>query len=127
MKVLLDTNIISAWLKGASEIADKIDRSASVNIPVIVIGELYYGAQYSANVKKNTDSIDKVAASYNILQVDEYTAVQYGIIKAALRRKGKPIPENDIWIAAMAQQHKLTLITRDGHFSEIETLKKKAW
>jgi len=55
--VLPDTNIISAWLKGESAIADKTDNSAATYIPVIVLGELYYGPQYSTNVQKNTSNI----------------------------------------------------------------------
>jgi tRNA(fMet)-specific endonuclease VapC len=61
------------------------------------------------------------------LKVDEETSLAYGNIKAALRKKGKPIPENDIWIAAIAEQHKLIVITRDKHFKEIESIKLKSW
>jgi tRNA(fMet)-specific endonuclease VapC len=125
--VLLDTNIISAWLKGESAIADKIDNSAETYIPVIVVGELYYGAQYSTNVQKNTSNILKVTARYSVLHIDENTASFYGTIKAGLRKKGKPIPENDIWIAAIAQQNELVLITRDKHFAEIDNLNTELW
>jgi tRNA(fMet)-specific endonuclease VapC len=61
------------------------------------------------------------------LHIDENTAKFYGSIKAALRKKGKPIPENDIWIAAIAQQYDLILITRDNHFSEIDNLNTELW
>jgi tRNA(fMet)-specific endonuclease VapC len=61
------------------------------------------------------------------LHIDENTATLYGSIKAALRKKGKPIPENDIWIAAIVQQHDLILITRDKHFSEIDNLNTGLW
>jgi tRNA(fMet)-specific endonuclease VapC len=125
--VLLDTNVISAWLKGESAIADKIDNSAATHIPVIVLGELYYGARYSTNIQKNIANILKITLRYNVLHIDEDTASIYGIIKTALRKKGKPIPENDIWIAAIAQQHELILITRDKHFSEIDNLNTQLW
>lgn len=125
--VLLDTNIISAWLKGESAIADKIDNSTATYIPVIVVGELYYGAQYSTNVEKNISNILKVTTRYDVLHIDKNTAASYGIIKAALRKKGKPIPENDIWIAAIAQQYDLILITRDKHFLEIDNLNTELW
>lgn len=90
-------------------------------------GELYYGAQYSINIQKNTSNILKVTARYSVLHIDENTAKFYGSIKAALRKKGKPIPENDIWIAAIAQQYDLILITRDNHFSEIDNLNTELW
>ena len=58
---------------------------------------------------------------------DKDTAYQYGIVKNKLLDKGKPIPENDIWIAAVAMQNNLIFVTRDGHFSEIEDLKFEKW
>lgn len=125
--ILLDTNIISALLGGDSSIANNIDDAKEVFIPVIVIGELHYGAQYSANVQKNTDNIQKISERYAVLIADDTTALVYGKLKASLRKKGKPIPENDIWIAAIAHQHDLTLITRDKHFSEIDDLTIIAW
>jgi tRNA(fMet)-specific endonuclease VapC len=59
--------------------------------------------------------------------VDEGTSIAYGNIKAALRKKGKPIPENDIWIAAIAKRYELVLIFRDKHFKEIESISIKSW
>ncbi len=124
---LLDTNIISSWLEDESIIADEIDNADSVFIPVIVIGEMYYGAQYSTKVEYNISNISKALSHYPLLIIDENTCKHYGLIKAALRRKGKPIPENDIWIAAIALQHNLTLVTRDGHFNEVEGLSIEEW
>ena len=95
-KFLLDTNIISALLKGDISIADKIDNALEVYIPVIALGELYYGALYSTHTKKNISDIQKILKRYNLLSIDEATTVAYGTIKASLRKKGKPIPENDI-------------------------------
>lgn len=126
-KFLLDTNIISAWLKGESAIANKIDNAKEVHIPVIVVGELYYGASFSTQSQKNITDIQSITHHYSVLPVDEFTTIVYGTIKAALRKKGKPIPENDIWIAAIARQHNLTIVTRDKHFNEIEGLKIKKW
>jgi tRNA(fMet)-specific endonuclease VapC len=54
-------------------------------------------------------------------------ARQYGVIKNALRAKGRPIPENDIWIAAIAMQYHLTLVARDGHFQEVDGLVVGQW
>lgn len=126
-KFLLDTNIITAWLKGESVIADKIDRAKEVHIPIIVIGELYYGALYSTHVQKNISDIQSITDHYNVLPIDEAVTIAYGIIKAELRKKGKPIPENDIWIAAIAKRYHLTIVTRDKHFKEIESISIKNW
>ena len=126
-KFLLDTNIIVAWLKGETTIANKIDKAKEIHIPIIVLGELYYGALYSTQVEKNIQQIRNVIVIYNILTIDEETTIAYGNIKASLRKKGKPIPENDIWIAALAMRYELVLITRDKHFKEIESIKAKSW
>jgi tRNA(fMet)-specific endonuclease VapC len=126
-KFLLDTNIISALLKGEVSVANKIDKAKQVNIPIIVLGELYYGGLYSTQVEKNIKEIKSFASNYNVLNVDEETSIAYGNIKAALRKKGKPIPENDIWIAAIAKRYELVLITRGKHFKEIENITIKSW
>jgi tRNA(fMet)-specific endonuclease VapC len=126
-KFLLDTNIITALLKGEVSVAEKIDKAKEIYIPTIVLGELYYGALYSTQIEKNIREIKNLTSNYSTLKVDEETSLAYGNIKAALRKKGKPIPENDIWIAAIAEQHKLIVVTRDKHFKEIESIKLKSW
>ena len=92
-----------------------------------MIGELYYGAGFSSQVAKNTQDIKKITSRYQLLSLDEDTTIIYGAIKTGLRKKGKPIPENDIWIAAIAVQNDLVLATRDNHFKEIEELSLEAW
>lgn len=126
-KVLLDTNIISALLKGDISVANHIDSTSEVYLSSIVIGELFYGAEYSVKVEQNIANIKQLIATYNILDIDNDTALVYGKIKADLRKKGTPIPENDIWIASSAIQHKLKLSTRDKHFLQISNLKILAW
>ena len=126
-KFLLDTNIIAAWLKGETSVADKIDKAKEIHKPIIAVGELYYGALYSTQVAKNIKEIKSITANYGVLQIDEETTIAYGNIKAALRKKGKPIPENDIWIAAIAKRFKLVVVTRDKHFKEIEGINIKSW
>lgn len=126
-KVLLDTNIISALLKGDTSVANHIDNTSEVYLSSVVIGELFYGAEYSVKVEQNIANIKQLIATYNILDIDNDTALVYGKIKADLRKKGTPIPENDIWIASSAIQHKLKLSTRDKHFLQISNLKILAW
>ena len=125
--ILLDTNIIIDWLKGSKLITEKIDRTESVFIPSIVIGELYFGATHSLHVQKNIETITRLTLSYTVLSVDENIAREYGNIKCELLRKGRPIPENDIWIAALARCNNLVLVTRDKHFKEIDELDIEEW
>lgn len=126
-KILLDTNIISALLKGETSIADEIDKALQIFLSATVIGELFYGAQYSIQIENNTRNIKKLVLRYEVLNIDAETSAIYGIIKATLRKNGTPIPENDIWIAATAIQHKLALSTRDKHFNQIKDLNVLAW
>ena len=76
---------------------------SEVFIPCIALGELYYGARKSGNVKANVEKINDFSANTVILPCDLKTSCCYGIIKTVLKKKGRPIPENDIWIAAIAQ------------------------
>jgi tRNA(fMet)-specific endonuclease VapC len=88
---------------------------------------LCFGARKSGRASENLARIDEFAANSVVLGCDTDTARRYGEIKHALRVKGRPLPENDIWMAAIALQHGLLLITRDTHFSDIENLEVTAW
>lgn len=101
--------------------------SCEVFVASIALGELYFSAGKSKRPQVNKARVDQLAAENIVLGCDTETAKQYGDVKTALRLKGRPIPENDIWIAAIALQHGLTLITRDAHFNEVEGLEVAAW
>jgi tRNA(fMet)-specific endonuclease VapC len=126
-KCLLDTNIVIALFANENTIKDKLAKADEVFASSVVIGELFYGAHKSSRAKENLARISEFAADSVVLGCDTETAHYYGEIKNALRLKGRPVPENDIWIAAIAMQHGLTLITRDMHFNEIENLKIVTW
>lgn len=124
---LLDTNIVIALFAQDSAVVEYLDEVEEVFIPSIVLGELYFGARKSRRVEENLARIDEFAVSNVVLACDTETARYYGEIKNALREKGRPIPENDVWIAAIALQYDLTLISRDAHFGEIDHLKVESW
>ena len=71
--------------------------------------------------------IEEFAKHSEVIDVDIATATLYGIIKSSLRRKGTPIPDNDIWIAARHQQHAAAVVTRDTHFDAIDGLAIVRW
>ncbi len=121
-KYLLDTNIVIALFQGEQSILDKLNQIKNVFIPSIVVGELYFGVFKSAKIKENVARINEFALKNEILSCDQHTAKIYGEIKAGLKSIGKPIPENDIWIASVALQYNLILITRDSHFNYISGL-----
>ena len=125
--VLLDTNIVIAILAKDPAVHQRLAEATEVFVPSIVLGELYYGARKSSRVESNLQTVDQFAAANRILVCDSTTAQQYGQVKNLLREKGRPIPENDIWIAATAKQHGLTVVSRDGHFDEVDGLAVERW
>jgi tRNA(fMet)-specific endonuclease VapC len=118
--LLLDTSIIIDLFKGDTKIIAFLEQGQSLYTAAAVLGELYLGAYRSANEQKKVQEIKEFLLNCKVLQADPITAERYAFVKTALLKKGKPIPENDIWIAATALQHGLPLYTNDRHFSEVE-------
>lgn len=126
-KYLLDTNILIALFANDANVQTELGQASEILIPSIVFGEIYYGARKSGRVEENVQRVDELLASSAVVDCDGETAQHYAIIKNNLRLKGKPIPENDIWIAALALQHNLVLVTRDAHFQEVQNLATESW
>lgn len=126
-RYLLDTNVIIALLTGEAAIREHLATVDEVFLPSVAIGELYYGARKSGRPNENLERIDELVLTNVVLVCDNETARRYGEIKNTLRLKGRPLPENDIWIAALARQHDLTLVTRDMHFEQIDDLNMTMW
>jgi tRNA(fMet)-specific endonuclease VapC len=124
---LLDTNIVIGLFANESSIIEKIKSfSSSIFIPSIVLGELFYGEEQSTR-RREQKKIEELAEVSLVLECDLDTARSYGKVKNQLKVKGSPIPENDTWIAALADQHQLILVTRDKHFNNIETIRIEVW
>jgi len=126
-RYLLDTNVIIDLLGNEAAVRTMLGEAEEAFVSSIAIGELYYGAEKSTRPEENVSRIEQFAAITTVLGCDTQTARHYGQIKNMLRAKGRPIPENDLWIAAVARQHALTLVTRDKHFNEIEDLPTVSW
>ncbi|MEZ4824932.1 MAG: type II toxin-antitoxin system VapC family toxin [Bacteroidia bacterium] len=126
-RFLLDSNIVIAILSGDQIVISKANQASEIFLPSVVIGELYYGAFNSGKKQINIERIDQLRTQATVLNCDGNTAMYYGQIKKGLKEKGNPIPENDIWIAAIALQYNLNLVTRDHHFSYIEGLNVEKW
>ncbi len=125
--VLLDSNFIVALFEQDPGAQSALLAAERVFVPSVALGELYYGAQKSGRREENVARVDRFAAANEVLSPDVESARHYGAIRDALRRQGRPIPDNDIWIAAIARQHGLTLITRDAHFQAVEGLAVGSW
>jgi tRNA(fMet)-specific endonuclease VapC len=126
-RFLLDTNIVIGLLKGDQFLTRRVDPQMRLYLPSIVVGELFFGAYRSSRVRHNIERLQVLTRTLPVLPCDLGTADCYGTLKHELRKKGRPVPDNDIWVAAMSQQHRLTLITRDQHFREFESLTADIW
>jgi len=99
-------------------------RSETVAVPAIVLGELHSGFRQGTRLAENTAQLAQFLSkpSVRVLDVTEETALRYAEVDVFLRKKGRPIPRNDVWIAAVALEHGLQLLTLDEHFREIPLL-----
>lgn len=126
IRYLLDTNAVIALNEGEQALIDLLTDTAFA-LSATVIGELYYGVFNSQRVEANLAKFEAVIATQTILPCTIDTGRLFGQIRAELKAKGRPIPENDIWIAASARQHRLALVTRDAHFAHINDLTIVHW
>jgi predicted nucleic acid-binding protein len=123
-EILLDTNAYAAFKRDAPEAVEIIQHAPSVCISVTVLGELFAGFALGSRETTNRQELQQFFQSprAKLLPVDEGTAERYALIYRSLRTKGKPIPTNDMWIAATALQHDLAVFTSDAHFHEVDGL-----
>jgi tRNA(fMet)-specific endonuclease VapC len=126
-KVLLDTSLIVDALAGSIAAWRMIKGAEDVLVPVITVGELPYGAERSDQPETEIARVEAFIARRTVLHCKTETARWYAQIRNHLRAKGRPIPDNDIWIAALARQHRLILVTRDAHFGEVDALPVLSW
>jgi tRNA(fMet)-specific endonuclease VapC len=113
---MLDTVAAIGFLNGDPRLLNSLTGTEQIAVPIIVLGELFAGAEQSSKRESNLRRVEDFASRRHILFCDIQTAQMYGRVIAQLRRKGRPIPQNDAWIAALALQHRMTLLTIDTHF-----------
>ena len=111
-------------MRGRQGVRAALRAALEIHVPLIVLGELLAGFAAGSRTGKNRAELDQFMASprVRILLPDEKTARQYADIYVALRAAGRPIPTNDLWIAALARQHRLQLLTFDRHFDAVPGL-----
>ena len=125
--MILDTNALSALLDGDEALVGILWEVDRQTIPSVVLGEYRFGIMRSRFRKKMEKVLDQLEAESNVLPVDAGTARFYAQTRHRLRQKGTPIPENDIWIAALSLQHKLPLVSRDEHFEQVPGITRISW
>jgi predicted nucleic acid-binding protein len=117
--VILDTNALSAAADGNPTVREKIADAPGPYLPVIVIGEYRFGLLSSRERSRRLPWLEGLLRCWTILDVTQDTAAQYSEVRQWIKMHSRPIPVNDIWIAALARQHALPVLTNDPHFDDI--------
>jgi tRNA(fMet)-specific endonuclease VapC len=118
---VLDSDVASPFLSGVSHIVELVS-GLDFYLSIIVLGELRFGYTKGSKSIENNARLDRFEAECRLLKVDTVTARIYGELKAEQARRGLPIPKNDMWIAAQARQHGLTVVAYDRHYGFIAGL-----
>jgi len=125
--VILDTNAVSAWCDDDAALLAVLPTDRPLFIPAIVLGEYRFGIKVTRDRKIREAWLEDVESAVTVLDVNSETARHYADGREQLRKARTPIPENDLWIAALARQHELAVITRDGHFENVADLRRVGW
>lgn len=125
--MILDTNAVSALLAGNAGLSAVLGPAPQHHLPVIVIGEYRYGLLRSSHREKLEALLETLIRESIVLFVDEATTKAYAQVRDELRQAGRPIPENDIWIAALARQHSQPVVSQDSHFDDVPNLRRLSW
>jgi len=122
--LVIDTNVYSGFRRGLPSAVQILRSAHEIYLPLIVLAELLAGFAAGARAGQNRDELAQFMASprVHLLKPDEKTAHHYATVYAALREDGIPIPTNDLWIAALARQHRLPLFSLDAHFAAVPGL-----
>jgi tRNA(fMet)-specific endonuclease VapC len=125
--MILDTNAVSALLEGDSALEALLARAARHELPVIVIGEYRYGLARSRHRRSLRPLFDQLVRESVVLSVGVETADAYAAVRDGLRARGTPIPENDVWISALAVEHGLDIVSRDTDFDHVAGVRRRSW
>ena len=122
LRVLLDSNAYVQLMRGSEKVAGIVRGAEEVLLSTVVLGELMYGFRHGSRYERNARALRAFLDNpyVTVVPVEETTADRYSRIAAALRAKGRPIPTNDIWIAAHAMQTGADLVSADRHFEHVE-------
>lgn len=124
-RIALDTNQAVHVLNDVAPVIAWLDTFDELCLPVTVIGELLYGALNSARATANVAKVDALVGRCQVLRSDVNTCGVYAQLRLDLKSQGRPIPENDLWIAASCVEHNVPLATDDAHFDAITSLQTR--
>jgi predicted nucleic acid-binding protein len=126
--LILDTNALSAFVDGVPSIRTVIRGSGlDLSLPVVAYGEYLFGVRHSRLRVHYQQWLKENLTVLDLLPINSETASHYAEVRSELRQAGKPIPSNDVWIAALARQFDYPLLTRDRHFNAIRGVRVVTW
>lgn len=125
--MILDTNALSAAAGHEPAALELVARAERVAVPVIVLGEYRLGIAQSRYYASYKNWLRDWIAAVTVLDIEEETAQHYAAIGLELKKKGTPIPSNDLWIAALCRQHSLPIVSRDRHFDLVAGIQRLNW
>jgi tRNA(fMet)-specific endonuclease VapC len=125
--LILDTNALSALAEGDRSLAPLLRETTQIALPVIALGEYRYGISRSRDRLHYERWLTEYLPTLRILDIDEGTTAHYATVRGQLKKAGTPIPTNDAWIAALARQYALPVISRDRHFDLVPGTARITW
>lgn len=125
--MILDTNALSAFAEGFEPVVERLATADELHLPAIVLGEYRFGIATSRRRREYEAWLTRGRAFWNVLPIVDETAAHYAAIRQQLKKAGSPLPANDVWIAALARQHDLPILSRDTHFDAVPGIERLSW
>lgn len=125
--MILDTNGLSAFADGDQRLQRVLMNAQELAIPVVVLGEYRFGSALSRMRARYEAWLAEMIAGCRVLRIEEATSAEYAEVRGGLKRARRPIPSNDVWIAALARQHGLGVLSRDSHFDSVPRVRRIGW
>ena len=122
--MILDTNALSAWAEGRAAVESPLRVAHRLVVPSVVLGEYYFGIRQSCHRTRYENWLARYLPLTEIATVTSANADTYADIRLELKRRGAPIPSNDVWIAALTRQHGLAIMSNDGHFDTVDGVRR---
>lgn len=125
--MILDTNALSAFVDGDANVGEILRKQPRAAIPVIVLGEYRYGIAGSRHRAAYEQWLVSHLPYFDVLPVTADTTLAYAAIRVAVKKLGQPIPAHDAWIAALAIEHRMPVLSKDRHFDYVAQIQRVSW
>ena len=118
---------MSAWAEGLKAVKDRYRTATRLVVPTVVLGEFFFGVRQSRHRMRYEGWLRRHLPRAELAMITRATASEYAEVRLQLKRSGTPIPANDAWIAALARQHDLPVLSNDSHFDAVEGVQRLAF